>query len=361
MNPNLEDFAEYADFEAYARENMPPAHYHHLASGAINNWTRDENRRAYDRWVFRKRIMLDVSEIDLSTEVVGTPMAIPVGLAPSAFHKLAHPEGELASARAAKAMDTVMCLSTLSSTSMEDVAGTGVKCWFQIHIHRDRQLTLDLAARAKAAGYRALAATVDAPTYGYRPSDKRDHIRLPADVKLANLEGWDLPEHAKGEELMAYMWKEDDLSLSWEEFAWLAERVDLPVIAKGIMGADHARHAVESGAVAVWVSNQGGRQMDGEPATLDVLPEVVDAVGDRVDVLVDGGVRDGSHVLKAIALGARAVMIGRPTYWGLAAGGEDGVRKMLEIFRDTLENVMTLGGVRRLDEADRTLVAPAAR
>ncbi|MGF1470911.1 MAG: alpha-hydroxy acid oxidase [Rubrobacteraceae bacterium] len=359
MTVDLDRLAEYADFEEHARETLPQAAYDHLAAGAMGNWTRDENRRAYDRWVFRKRLMVDVADTDLSTTALGTELGFPVMLAPSAFHKLSHPDGEIASATAAREMGSLMVLSTLASTSLEDVAATGVNCWFQLQIHKDRELTTSLAERAEAAGYRALCLTVDAPNYGIRPADKRNHIHLPKGVEIANFKDKPLPHHAKGDDLMAYMWDEMEQSCTWDDARWLTEQTALPIVAKGVLTGEEARRALDAGVSGIIVSNQGGRQMDGDPATLDVLPEVVEAVNGEVEVFVDGGIRQGSHVLKALALGARAVLVGRPIYWGLAAGGEPGVHKMLEIFREGLENSLQLAGVKRVSDIDRSLVMPA--
>ena len=356
----LDGFEEFEDFEAYARATLASPIFSHLNAGAGRNWTRDENRRAYDRWLIRKRVMRDVSAVDLSVTVVGQRLAVPILLAPSAFHKVVHPAGELGSAGAAHALGTGMVLSTLSSTPLEEVSAVGLPCFLQLQIHRDRGLTTSLQERAEAAGYRGLVLTVDAPTYGIRPVDKRSHIHLPRDVRIANLDDRiDLPSKASGEDLMAYLWREMASDVTWDDAAWLVERSSLPVIAKGVMTAAEARNAVHAGCQAVVVSNQGGRQLDGEPATLDVLSEVVDAVGDEVDVLLDGGIRQGTHVLKALALGARCVLIGRPIYWGLAAGGGDGVLKMLQLFVGELRNAMQLSGVCRAADVPRDLVAPA--
>ena len=352
----LDGFAEYEDFERHARETLARGIYDHLAAGALSNWTRDENRRAFDRWVFDKRLMRPVANTDLSTSIVGAELAFPVMLAPSAFHRMVHPDGEVATARAAKAMGTTMVLSTLSSTPLEDVAATGVNCWLQLQFHNDEQISLDLARRAKQAGFTALALTLDAPNYGIRPADQRNHIHLPAGVEIANLTDVQLPHHTRGEDLMAYLWREMKQTCTWDDVSWLRERTELPIVAKGVLSARDARDAVDAGVSGVIVSNQGGRQLDGDPATLDVLPEVVEEVGGEVDVLMDGGVRDGTHVLKALALGAKAVLIGRPQYWGLAAAGEAGVEKMLELFRSSLENAMQLAGVQRIAEIDPSLV-----
>lgn len=355
---DLNELAEYEDFHALAKENLPKPIYDHLAAGAMTNWTRDENRRAYDRWVFDKRLMRNVSDPDLSTSVMGTELDLPVMLAPSAFHRMVHPEGELATAKAAKAAGSAICLSTLSSTPLEEVAATGVDLWLQIQIHKDRGLTTGLMQRAEQAGFKGFALTVDAPNYGIRPADKRNHIHLPTGVRIANLEDrLDLPHHARGHDLMAYLWSEMELDATWEkDGAWFCEQTDLPVIAKGVMGPAEARSAIESGCAAVLVSNQGGRQLDGDPATIDVLPAVVDEVGAETEVMVDGGIRNGAHVLKALALGARAVMVGRPIYWSLAVAGADGLEQMLAIFREDLINVMQMAGVRDVKQIPREIV-----
>ena len=349
---HLDRFVEFADFEAYARETLPPAAFDHLAAGAGANWTRDENRRAYDRWVIRKRLMADVADTDLSVTVLGDRIDLPIMLAPSAFHKFAHPDGEHGSAGAAAKMGTAQTLSTLSSVPLEAVSAYGHPCWLQLQIHKDRGLTTSLSERAEAAGYKALCLTVDAPNYGVRPADKRNHLRLPKEVKIANLEDrFDLPSHVTGEDLMAYLWKEMAQDVTWDDARWLVDKSGIPVVAKGVMSGPEARNAVAAGCVGVIVSNQGGRQIDGEAATLDVL-------SDEVEVYVDRGVRQGSHVFKALALGARAVLLGRPIYWGLAAGGQAGVVKMLENLRQELENTMQLAGAKRAADITRELVSP---
>ncbi len=356
----LDAYAEFEDFEAHAEEVLARPIFDHLNAGAGRNWTRDENRRAFDRWLIRKKLMRDVSAVDTSVTVAGQHLDVPILLAPSAFHKLVHPDGELASAGAAKAMGTGMVLSTLSSVPLEEVAAIGLPCWLQLQIHKDRGITTSLQDRAESAGFRGLCLTVDAPNYGIRPADKRSHMHLPRDVRIANLDDRiDLPSKATGETIMAYLWREMAQDLTWDDAAWFVERTPLPVIAKGVMTAVEARNAVNAGCSTVVVSNQGGRQIDGEPATMDVLTEIVDEVGDEVDVLLDGGVRQGEHVLKALALGARCVLIGRPTYWGLAAGGGDGVRKILELLTEELRNTMQLAGVSSASDVPRDLVVPA--
>lgn len=353
-------FAEFEDFEAHARDTLAKAIFEHLNAGAGRNWTRDENRRAYDRWLLRKRLLVDVSDVDLSTTVAGRELAFPLMLAPSAFHKLIHPDGEIASAKAARAVGAGMVLSTLSSTPLEEVAEVGLPMWMQLQIHHDKGLTSSLVQRAEAAGFTGICLSVDAPTIGLRPADKRNQIHLPTGVTIANLEDrMDLPERTTGEDLMAYMWKEMAYDVTWQDAEWLVNQTSLPIMAKGIMTAGDARRAVDAGCRLVVVSNQGGRMVDGEPATLDVLSEVVSAVGSEAEVLVDGGIRQGVHILKALALGARCVLVGRPTYWGLAAGGEPGVQLMLQNFRDGLLNAMQLCGVTSVRDVPRDLVSPA--
>ena len=257
----LDAYAEFEDFEAHAEEVLARPIFDHLNAGAGRNWTRDENRRAFDRWLIRKKLMRDVSAVDTSVTVAGQHLDVPILLAPSAFHKLVHPDGELASAGAAKAMGTGMVLSTLSSVPLEEVAAVGLPCWLQLQIHKDRGITTSLQERAEAAGFRGLCLTVDAPNYGIRPADKRSHMHLPRDVRIANLDDRiDLPSKATGETIMAYLWREMAQDLTWDDAAWFVERTSLPVIAKGVMTAVEARNAVNAGC-----THRGGVE-SGRPA-----------------------------------------------------------------------------------------------
>jgi 4-hydroxymandelate oxidase len=280
-------------------------------------------------------------------------------IAPTAMHRLAHPDGEAATARAAAAAETVMILSTISTISMEDVAaaGSGPK-WFQLYVHRDRDLTATLVKRAHEAGYSAIVLTVDVPFLGRRLRDERNDFTLPPGLGLANLEGIPLPAEP-GSNLWRYFAAQIDPSVTWEDVAWLRSLSPLPVVLKGILTAEDAVLGVEAGAAGIVVSNHGGRQLDGVAAALDALPEVLEAVGDSCEVYVDGGVRRGTDVLKALGLGARAVLIGRPVLWGLAVDGEAGVTTVLAMLREELRMAMALAGRTSVAAIDSSVIAPA--
>jgi 4-hydroxymandelate oxidase len=353
-----EELITLDDFEEAAQALLPRMIFDYFAGGAGDEWTLRENRRAFDRWVLRPRVLADVSEIDLSVSVLGERLPFPILLAPTAFQRMAHPDGELATARAAASLDTIMVLSTIATVSLEDVAATGARRWFQLYVLKDRDLTAELVKRAHASGYSALVLTVDAPLLGRRMRDERNAFTLPPGMGLANLEGTDLPVSA-GSGLSSFFLDRHDPSLEWESLAWLRSLSPMPLVLKGIVTAEDATLAVEAGADAIVVSNHGGRQLDGAPAALDALPEVVEAVAGRIDVLVDGGMRRGTDVLKALGLGARAVLIGRPYLWGLAVDGEDGVRRVLELLSDELRLAMILAGQPAVSGITRSLVAPA--
>ncbi|HEY6572296.1 MAG TPA: alpha-hydroxy acid oxidase [Candidatus Eisenbacteria bacterium] len=351
-----------ADVEAVAQRKMPRASFDYYAGGAEDERTLARNRSAMDRWVLLHRVLVDVSRMDLSTTFLGAPVAMPIALAPTAFHKLAHPEGERATARAAGRAGVLMTASTIASTSLEAIAeaATG-PLWFQLYVYKDRELARDLVERAERSGFRALVLTVDTPVLGRRERDFRNGFALPSGVTMANFDSypdlykrWNLPGgmSARVHELM-------DQSLTWDAVSWLRSISRLPIVLKGIVRADDARRALDAGVDAIVVSNHGGRQLDGGEATILALPEVVEAVAGRMEVYVDGGFQRGSHVLKALALGARGVLIGRAYLWGLAAGGDLGVERVLEILRGELTMAMALAGSPRLADIDRTIVRPA--
>jgi 4-hydroxymandelate oxidase len=347
------------DFEAEARERLPQLVYDYYAGGAGDEWTLRENRRAFERWVLRPRFLVDSSNVDLRTTVLGTEIGCPVMVAPTAFHRLAHPDGELATARAAAAAGTLMVVSTISTTSMEDVAdaSAGPK-WFQLYMHKDRGLTTGLVDRASRRGYSAIVLTVDTPLLGRRLRDERNNFTLPPGIGLANLEGIPLPADG-GSNLFRYFADQLEIAMTWDDVAWLRGLTSLPIVLKGILTAEDARLAMDAGVDGLVVSNHGGRQLDGAPAALDVVPEVVAAVGGRAEVYMDGGVRRGTDVLKALGLGARAVMVGRPVLWGLAVDGEAGVVAVLSMLKAELALGMTLAGRARIADVDDSLVAPA--
>jgi 4-hydroxymandelate oxidase len=290
---------------------------------------------------------------------------LPVLIAPTAFQRMAHPDGEVASARAAAAEGTIMTLSSIASSTIEEVAqaAPGAPQWFQLYVYRDRGVTKELVERAVAAGYSGLVLTVDTPVLGLRDRDTRNQFRLPEGVELANLAslgaGTKLPS-IEGSGLFEWVIQLQDPSVTWADIEWLRSVSSLPLILKGVMTAEDAQLATEHGLDALIVSNHGGRQLDGTRATVSALPEVVDAVDGRLEVLVDGGIRRGSDILKALALGARAVLIGRPVLWGLAAGGEQGVRAVLDMLRRELDVAMAIAGCRTPEQAGPSLIVRGA-
>jgi 4-hydroxymandelate oxidase len=347
------------DYEAIARERMDRAAYDYYAGGAGDERTLAANRAAFDRIALRPRVLVDVSAIDTSTSVLGQPLDVPIMLAPTAFNRLAHPDGEMAAARAARGAGTIMIGSTLSTCALEEVASAcGGGLWFQLYVYKDRGMTRELVARAEACGYRALVLTVDTPLLGRRYRDIRNRFVLPEGMTMKNFEAALTSAERWGEHssFAAYVHDLFDATLTWSAVEWLKAQTRLPVLVKGILTAEDADLAVRSGVSGVIVSNHGGRQLDGATASIDALPEVVDAIAGRADVLMDGGIRRGTDVLKALALGARAVCIGRPYLWALAAAGEDGVRDVLRLLRDELSLAMALSGRPTVAAIDRSLV-----
>jgi 4-hydroxymandelate oxidase len=336
------------DFERAAREILPAAVYDYYAGGAEDEVTLRLNRDAYARYAFRPRVLVDVSRLDASVRLLGERCEFPVLLAPAAFQRLANDDGERATARAARAAGTLYIASTLSTCTIEDIAReSGGRLWLQLYVFRDREITRALVARAEAAGAKAICVTVTVPVQGNRERDTRNRFALPPELEMANFAGIDqsrFPDADTGSSLNAYIGREFDPSLSWDALAWLRSITKLPVIVKGVMTGDDATLAVEHGASAIIVSNHGGRQLDGAMPTLLALPDVVAGASGRVPVLVDGGIRRGSDVVKALCLGAAAVSIARPYLWGLAVGGEAGVSRVLRILRDEVERTMALLG-----------------
>jgi isopentenyl diphosphate isomerase/L-lactate dehydrogenase-like FMN-dependent dehydrogenase len=329
------------DFEAAARERLEPGAYGYIAGGAGDEHTLRRNRAAFEGWELRPRVLVDISAVSTRTTVLGTEVALPVLVAPTAFQRLAHPDGETATARAAAAAGTVMTLATLSSVTPAELsaAAPGAPQWFQLYWSRDRGFTQGLVEAAAESGFGALVLTVDLPVPGRRERDLRAAYRLPGDLPLPNV-----PEELRGDDFHTALHAVVDDTLTWRDLEWLRSFCSLPLVVKGILTAEDALLAVEHGAAAVVVSNHGGRQLDGVPASLDALPEVVEAVGERVEVLLDGGIRRGIDVLRALALGARATLSGRSVLWGLAAGGEEGAAQVLELLRREIELGLKLLG-----------------
>jgi isopentenyl diphosphate isomerase/L-lactate dehydrogenase-like FMN-dependent dehydrogenase len=317
------------DYERLAEEKLDANAHAYFAGGSGDEVTLRENIAAFERRRLRPRVLMDVREVSTATTVLGVEVALPILLAPLALQRMAHPEGELATARAAASAGTIMCLSTASTTRPAEVAAAAPDAsrWFQVYVFADRSLTEELIAEAVDNSFSALVLTVDTPYLGRRERDIRIDFQIPEHLTVAG----DIFGHGF------------DAALSWRDLEWLAG-YELPVVVKGILTAEDAHLACEHGAAAVVVSNHGGRQLDGVSATLDALEEVAAAVDGRAEVLLDGGVRRGTDVLKALALGARAVMVGRATVWGLAAAGEEGVRDVLRLLRDEVELGLALLG-----------------
>jgi 4-hydroxymandelate oxidase len=358
----VDDVLNLADLEARARARLPKMAWDYYASGADDERCVSRNCEAFERIHLHHRVLVDVARRTLSTTVLGEPIAMPIAVAPTAFHRLAHRDGELASVRAAGDAGTLFILSTLSNTAVEQVvaAATG-PVWFQLYIYRDRAATEALVKRVEAAGCRALVLTVDAPLLGRRERDVTNRFALPEGLGIENLhaQGYAAVPAASGDSgLAAYFADLLDPSLTWDAIDWLRSITKLPVLVKGIVRADDAVRAVERGAAGIVVSNHGGRQLDASPPTIDVLPRIADAVAGRAEILIDGGVRRGADVVKALALGARCVLVGRPILWGLAAGGRAGVNAALATLRRELDLAFALCGCPDVASVTRDLVRP---
>jgi len=348
------------DYERAAEEALDPAAFGYFAGAANDEWTLRENRAAFDRWVLRPRMLVDVSEVTTATTVLGAEASMPLLVAPTAYQRMAHPEGELAMARGAAAAGTVMCLSTLATSTIEEVAeasGDGPR-WFQLYWSPDRGVVRDVVERAEVAGFTALLLTVDLPELGRRERDLRTGFEIPEEIPVPIFLA--LAENVGAISPTDINWAVDR-SLTWRDLDWLRSVSRLPVLVKGILTAEDAVLAVESGADGVVVSNHGGRQLDGVAAALDALPEVVEAVGDRGVVLMDSGVRRGTDVVKALALGAQAVLAGRAPLWGLAVDGADGVQRVLELLREEIALALALCGCASPGAVTREHVGPARR
>ena len=344
------------DYEARARQTMPTALFDRLfgAYGGPTMLSNTNNLRAMDAVRLRPRVLADVSHRNLSTQVLGNKISFPVMLAPTGTHQRAHPEGELASTKAAGEAGTILSLSTAASYSIEEVAEVATApLWFQLYFFKDRELTEILVRRAHDAGYSALVLTVD--NLGARSTEREQRYAytLQAERILKNFVGIELPNLPNRDNFGASF----ESALHWSDLEWLRSLTTMPIVIKGIQTAEDARLCVENGMEGLVVSNHGGHALDGTEGTIDMLPEVVDAVGDRLEVYVDGGIRHGSDVLKCLALGAKAAFVGRPIFWGLSVGGQAGLSHILEIFRDELDVAMGLCGLTDVKDASPSLVS----
>jgi isopentenyl diphosphate isomerase/L-lactate dehydrogenase-like FMN-dependent dehydrogenase len=333
-DPNL---INLGDYERVAAERLAPGPLAYFTGGAGDEISLRDNRAAFARQAIVPRVMRDVSSVDPSVELLGRRWPSPIFIAPTALQRMAHPDGELATARAAAARGVTMAVSTSSSTDLADIAAVGGPRWFQVYLLADPGARRALVERAVAQGYEALVLTVDLARIGRRERDLRVSFRIPEGVEIPNVA---VAAGVAPSEVASVAFVDQ---MTWADLEWLAG-FGLPVIVKGILHPDDARLAVEHGAAAIGVSNHGGRQLDGAIASLDALPAVVDAVDGRVPVLLDGGVRRGTDVLVSLAIGATAVGVGRPVIWGLAVDGEAGVGNVLDLLRAEFENAMALAG-----------------
>ncbi|TYH53366.1 hypothetical protein ES332_D09G095900v1 [Gossypium tomentosum] len=355
----MEMITNVSEYEVIAKEKLPKMVYDYYASGAEDQWTLKENRNAFSRILFRPRILIDVSKIDMMTTILGFRISMPIMVAPTGMQKMAHPEGECATARAASDAGTIMILSSYANSSVEEVASTGSGIrFFQLYVHKDRNLVAQLVRRAERAGFKAIALTADTPRLGRREADIKNRFTLPPYLTLKNFEGLDLGKIDKTDDsgLASYVANQIDQSLSWKDVKWLQTITSLPILVKGVLTAEDTKLAIEAGAAGIIVSNHGARQLDYVPATIMALEEVVKAAQGKVPVFLDGGVRRGTDVFKALALGASGIFIGRPVVFALAVDGEAGVRKVLQMLHDELELTMALSGCRSLKEITRNHV-----
>ncbi|XP_066233399.1 2-Hydroxyacid oxidase 2 isoform X1 [Saccopteryx leptura] len=341
------------DFEAHARERLSKSTWDYIEGGAGEGFTRDDNIAAFKKIRLRPRYLKDVSQVDTRTTIQGEEISAPIGISPTGFHCLAWPDGEMSTARAAQAARVCYITSTYSSCTLEDIVATAPRGfrWFQLYVQSDRQLNQKLIQRAESLGFRALVVTVDVPKVGKRRHDVRNQMNFKTNLLLKDLQS------PKERNSMPYLQMSPiDSSFCWNDLSWLQSITQLPIILKGILTKEDAALAVKHKVQGIIVSNHGGRQLDDVPASIDALTEVVAAVRGKLEVYLDGGVRTGNDVLKALALGAKCVFLGRPVLWGLASKGEHGVEEVLNILKDEFHTSMALTGCRSVPEISRDLI-----
>lgn len=380
--------ASIEDLRQRARRRLPRTVFDYVEGFSDDGFTTTANRRSFDRYLFNSRTLVDVSKVDHSTTLLGEPLATPIILAPAGLAGLLAPRGEELAAKAAASRGTVFTLSTMSIGTLEEVAAVAsTPLWFQLYVWKDRGVTQSLVDRAKAAGYRALCLTVDVPVMGNREQDRRNGFTIPPRIHFSNVLdvlrhlGWVLrmssspratfgnfvghPALTRSDAVgvARFTNSQFDASVTWKDVEWLRSIWPGPLVLKGITSPQDARRAVSLGVEALIVSNHGGRQLDFLPAAIDLLPDIADAVEGRAELILDGGIRRGSDVAKAIALGARACMVGRPYLYGLAANGQAGVELTLDLLTSELDRTLALLGRPRLSDLDRTALridAPAS-
>ena len=342
-----------ADFEPLARAKMSPMAWEYVTAGAGDELTVRWNKEAYQRIRLKPRVLVDVTKLDTRVTLFGQEHAFPILLAPTAAQTLTHAEGELATARGAGAAGAAMVLSSFSTTSLEEVAAAAkTPLWFQLYMQTDHGFTRDLVQRAESAGCRAICLTVDTPITGARNRETRADVKLPP---LPNLKGLKMEGPVRTGSLDIFS-SVQDAALTWKDVEWLRSFAKIPLLLKGVLNPDDADRGVQAGVSGIMVSNHGGRNLDTVPATIDALPQVADKVAGRVPVFVDGGIRRGTDVLKALAFGASAVLIGRPYVYGLGAAGQAGVTKVLSILQREFQMAMVLTGRTTIQSIDRAVL-----
>jgi len=359
------DFVNAADFEEYARRHLPKQVFDYYSSGATDQQTLKSNVNAFKDIRIRPRVLKGVTNVNTATKILGDHISSPILIAPSAMQKMCHPLGELATAKASGKAKSLMCLSSLATASIEDVAAADSNglYWFQLYIFNNREITKELVQRAEKAHYKAIVLTVDTPVLGRREDDVRNGFTLPPHLELANfsknsiLGKLELGKKGIESGLMAYIANQISKNLQWDGIAWLRSVTKLPIVVKGIHTREDAIEAIKIGVDAIWVSNHGARQLDGVLAAINMVPEIIQAVQlmmqkgfKKPEVYMDGGIRRGADVFKALALGVNAVFLGRPILWALAAKGEEGVLQMLGLLNSELQTTMILAGCATLQE-----------
>jgi 4-hydroxymandelate oxidase len=338
---DLSEIVNLFDFEKLAEGKMTKMAYEYVASGAADEFTVKWNRQALDAIKLNPSVLTDVSKLDTGVSLFGHKLPYPILVAPTAFHRIMHPEGELATARGASAASTIYVVSSFTTTPIEEIAKVATQpLWFQLYVRDDRAFTKDVVQKAEAQGCRALCVTVDTPVSGARNRQKRAKFKLPDDVNapyMVSLGAQKTP-------------------LTWKDIEWLKSFAKIPILVKGILNPNDAEKAIQTGVSGIIVSNHSGRNLDTVPATIEVLPRIAERVNKRVPLLMDGGIRRGTDVLKAIALGANAVLVGKPVCFGLACGGAEGVTKVMQILRDELELAMALTGRATIADIDSSVI-----
>lgn len=358
------DLISIEDYENEAKRKLEKGSLGYYRSGAGDELTLGLNKSCFNRLRIRPRFLRDISNRDLSCKIFGDKINLPIGICPTAMQKLAHPDGEVANARAAEKAGIIFTLSTIATSSIEDVAKGAPNCikWFQLYIYKDREITKNLIRRAEAANFKAIVLTVDAPIFGLRRADIRNNFGLPSHLKFANFEDdksngvVDIEKDEKISGINKYVTNQFDPTLNWNDLKWLVKFTKLPVLVKGILTREDAILSVEFGASGIIVSNHGARQLDSVPAAIEALPEIVEAVGNRALVFIDGGITQGTDIFKALAIGAKMVFFGRPAIWGLAVNGQKGVENVIEIMKKELDITMALTGCRTINDICKTMV-----